>query len=70
MQHECQALAFSSTINVEDDERDPDQRLKDFLQKTQRETQNIKTARLLGYSQFLQQRLWILCRHYFIERML
>ena len=63
MKRERQALAFSSTINVEDDERDPDQRLKNFLQKTQRKTQNIKTARLLRFGQFLDQRLWILCRH-------
>jgi len=46
MQRECQALAFSSTINVENDERDPDQRLKNFLQKAQRKTQNIKNRAL------------------------
>ena len=63
MQRECQALAFSSTINVENDERDPDQRLKNFLQKAQCKTQNIKTARLLRLSQFLEQRLRILRRH-------
>jgi len=63
MQRGPQALAFSSTVNVDDDERDPDQGLKNFLQKAQRKTQNVKTARLLRFSQFLEQRLWILRRH-------
>src|SRR5262249_17194416 len=66
----CQVLVFSSTIKVEDNESDPDQRLKKLLQKAQRKTRDVKTVCLLGFSQFLEQRLRILRRHYFIKRML
>jgi hypothetical protein len=46
-------LAANLAVEIKHNERDSEQRLKNFLENAQRETVNIKTVSLLGFSQLL-----------------
>src|SRR5882724_3879905 len=54
-------------VEIMHNERDAEQWLKNFLQKVQSETGNIKALSLLGFSQLFEERLGILCSHQLIK---